>query len=114
MVDAARIVLVFHLAVPVAGVARELLGEGECFEGFVDTALGEAGRRDPKGLYRKARSGQLPNFTGIDSPYEVPEAPEFTVNTAEESATEAAERIIDELDKSGVIAYAYNNPLAGL
>ena len=95
-------------------MARGLLGEGEFFEVFVDTPLAEAEKRDPKGLYRKARSGQLPNFTGIDSPYERPEAAEVTVLTAEESAAAAAERIIAELDKAGVIAYAYNNPLAGL
>jgi bifunctional enzyme CysN/CysC len=95
-------------------MARALMGEDEFYEIFVDTSLEEAEQRDPKGLYRKARSGALPNFTGIDSPYETPETPEITVHTAEESAADAAERIIDELDKAGVIAYAYNTPLAGL
>jgi bifunctional enzyme CysN/CysC len=116
MVDAGLIVLVSFIS-PFRSerrMARGLLGEGEFFEVFVDTPLAEAEKRDPKGLYRKARSGQLPNFTGIDSPYERPEAPEVTVLTAEESAAAAAERIIAELDKAGVIAYAYNNPLAGL
>jgi bifunctional enzyme CysN/CysC len=116
MVDAGLIVLVSFIS-PFRSerrMARELLGEGEFFEIFVDTALEEAEKRDPKGLYRKARSGQLRNFTGIDSPYERPEAPEITVQTAHESAARAAERIIEELDKAGVIAYAYNNPLAGL
>jgi bifunctional enzyme CysN/CysC len=116
MVDAGLIVLVSFIS-PFRSerrTARALLDEDEFFEIFVDTSLEEAEKRDPKGLYRKARSGALPNFTGIDSPYEAPEAAEITVRTAEESATDAAERIIDELDKAGVIAYAYNNPLAGL
>jgi bifunctional enzyme CysN/CysC len=116
MVDAGLIVLVSFIS-PFRSerrMARELLGEGEFYEIFVDTSIEEAEKRDPKGLYRKARSGQLKNFTGIDSPYERPEAPEITVSTASESAEEAAERIIAELDKAGVIAYAYNNPLAGL
>ncbi|HWL61372.1 MAG TPA: sulfate adenylyltransferase subunit CysN [Steroidobacteraceae bacterium] len=116
MVDAGLIVLVSFIS-PFRSerrMARGLLGEGEFYEIFVDTPLAEAEKRDPKGLYRKARSGQLPNFTGIDSPYEVPESPEITIRTAEETAAAAAERIIEELDKAGVIAYAYNNPLAGL
>jgi bifunctional enzyme CysN/CysC len=116
MVDAGLIVLVSFIS-PFRSerrMARSLLGQGEFFEVFVDTPLAEAEKRDPKGLYRKARSGQLPNFTGIDSPYEQPENPEITIRTTEESADAAAERIIDELDKAGVIAYAYNNPLAGL
>jgi bifunctional enzyme CysN/CysC len=116
MVDAGLIVLVSFIS-PFRSerrMARGLLGEDEFFEVFVDTPLAEAERRDPKGLYRKARSGQLKNFTGIDSPYEPPEAPEITIRTTEESAAAAAERIIEELDKAGVIAYAYNNPLAGL
>ena len=116
MVDAGLIVLVSFIS-PFRSerrMARELVDESEFYEVFVDTALEEAEKRDPKGLYRKARSGQLANFTGIDSPYERPESPEITVHTAEESAEQAAERIIDELDKAGENAYAYNNPLAGL
>ncbi|HUG72927.1 MAG TPA: sulfate adenylyltransferase subunit CysN, partial [Steroidobacteraceae bacterium] len=116
MVDAGLIVLVSFIS-PFRSerrMARALLGEEEFYEIFVDTSLEEAELRDPKGLYRKARSGALPNFTGIDSPYETPEAPEITVHTAGESAADAAERIIDELDQAGVIAYAYNTPLAGL
>jgi bifunctional enzyme CysN/CysC len=95
-------------------MARELLGDGEFFEVFVDTPLAEAEKRDPKGLYRKARSGEIHNFTGIDSPYEEPEHPEMRIDTTALDATAAAERIIAELDKAGVITYAYNNPLAGL
>jgi len=95
-------------------VARELLESGEFIEIFVDTSLEEAEKRDPKGLYRKARRGELKNFTGIDSPYERPEHAEITIRTAEMTPEQAAEHIINELDKAGIIAYAYNNPLAGL
>src|SRR6185369_2262047 len=94
-------------------VAREMLDAGEFVEIFIDTPLEEAEKRDPKGLYRKARRGELKNFTGIDSPYERPENAEITIRTTELSAEAAAEQIINELDKAGIIAYAYN-PLAGL
>jgi len=116
MVDAGLIVLVSFISPFRAEreAARGLLGEGEFFEVFIDTPLDEAEKRDPKGLYRKARRGELPNFTGIDSPYEAPGKPEIRIDTTSLSATQAAERIIAELDKAGVIAYAYNNPLAGL
>jgi bifunctional enzyme CysN/CysC len=116
MVDAGLIVLVSFIS-PFRSerqMARGLLGDGEFLEIFVDTPLVEAEKRDPKGLYRKARRGEIPNFTGIDSPYEAPENPEIRIDTTSMSAAQAAERIIAELDKAGVIAYAYNNPLAGL
>ena len=63
----------------------------------VDTPLAVAEQRDVKGLYKKARAGELKNFTGIDSPYEPPEVPEIRVNTAEMSAEEAADYIIQQL-----------------
>jgi bifunctional enzyme CysN/CysC len=116
MVDAGLIVLVSFIS-PFRSerrMAREKLESGEFIEVYVETSLAEAEKRDPKGLYKKARSGELRNFTGIDSPYEAPEQAEITIRTAELTAEEAAERIIGELDKAGVIAYAYNNPLAGL
>jgi bifunctional enzyme CysN/CysC len=116
MVDAGLIVLVSFIS-PFRSerrMARELLESGEFIEVFVDTSLADAEKRDPKGLYKKARSGELPNFTGIDSPYEPPEHAEITIRTADMTAEAAAEHIISELDKAGVIAYAYNNPLAGL
>jgi bifunctional enzyme CysN/CysC len=116
MVDAGLIVLVSFISPFRAerDAARGLLGAGEFFEVFIDTPLAEAEKRDPKGLYRKARRGELPNFTGIDSPYEAPENAEIHIDTTALTAAQAAERIIAELDKAGVIAYAYNNPLAGL
>ena len=75
-------------------MVRNMLEDGEFIEIYVDTPLEEAERRDVKGLYRKARAGELKNFTGIDSPYEVPPNPEITVNTVELSAEEAAEEIL--------------------
>jgi bifunctional enzyme CysN/CysC len=84
-------------------MARSLLGEGEFYEIFVDTPLGVAEQRDPKGLYRKARRGDLKNFTGIDSPYEAPETPELTINTTGQTAEQAAESIIAFLDARGIL-----------
>ena len=80
-------------------MVRNLLPEGEFLEVFIDTPLEVAEARDVKGLYKKARSGQLRNFTGIDSPYEAPENPEIRVATTEETPEEAAERIVDYLIK---------------
>jgi bifunctional enzyme CysN/CysC len=78
--------------------------EGEFFEVFVDTPLEEAERRDVKGLYRKARAGELKNFTGIDSPYEAPENPELHLDTTKLSAEAAAEAIVQELGRRGLLA----------
>jgi bifunctional enzyme CysN/CysC len=78
-------------------MARELFPEGEFIEVFVDTTLAEAERRDTKGLYAKARRGELANFTGIDSPYEVPERPELRIDTATTSAEAAADLVIERL-----------------
>ncbi|MFN4135152.1 MAG: sulfate adenylyltransferase subunit CysN [Novosphingobium sp.] len=78
-------------------MVRSLMAEGEFVEIFVDTPLEVAEARDVKGLYRKARSGQLKNFTGIDSPYEAPENPDFRIDTTKESPEAAAERIVNEL-----------------
>jgi bifunctional enzyme CysN/CysC len=75
-------------------MVRAMLPQDEFIEVFIDTPLAEAERRDVKGLYKKARSGQLKNFTGIDSPYEAPANPEIRVDTTTESPEEAAERIV--------------------
>ena len=72
--------------------------EGEFVEIFVDTPLEVAEERDPKGLYRKARRGELPNFTGIDSPYEAPEAPEFRLETQHGKADSLAENLLGALN----------------
>jgi len=82
-------------------MARGLLPEGEFLEVFVDTPLAVAEARDPKGLYRKARRGELKNFTGIDSPYEPPEHPEITIESETTSPEEATERIVEEMQRRG-------------
>jgi bifunctional enzyme CysN/CysC len=78
-------------------MVRSMLPEGEFIEIFIDTPLAEAERRDVKGLYKKARAGQLKNFTGIDSPYEAPETPEIRIDTTAMTPEEAADIIIDRL-----------------
>ena len=78
-------------------MVRAMLPEGEFIEVFIDTPLAEAERRDVKGLYKKARAGQLKNFTGIDSPYEAPENPEIRIDTTAMTPEEAADMIIDRL-----------------
>ncbi|MFN4039760.1 MAG: sulfate adenylyltransferase subunit CysN [Erythrobacter sp.] len=78
-------------------MVRDMLPEGEFIEIFVDTPLEVAEARDVKGLYKKARSGQLKNFTGIDSPYEPPENPEIRVNTVNMTPEEAARHIIAQI-----------------
>ena len=78
-------------------MVREMMAPGEFIEIHIDTPLAEAERRDVKGLYKKARSGQLKNFTGIDSPYEPPEAPELRIDTTTMTPDEAAELIVRRL-----------------
>ena len=78
-------------------MVRAMLPAGEFFEVFVDTPLAVAEGRDVKGLYKKARSGELKNFTGIDSPYEAPADPEVRIDTTRMSAEDAASLIVDTL-----------------
>ncbi|MDZ7908609.1 MAG: sulfate adenylyltransferase subunit CysN [Gemmobacter sp.] len=78
-------------------MVRDLMAEGEFMEVYVNTPLDVAESRDVKGLYKKARAGQLKNFTGIDSPYEAPELAEITVNTVELTAEDAAEQIVQAI-----------------
>ena len=80
-------------------MVRHMLPEGEFIEIFVDTPLADAEKRDPKGLYAKARAGEIKNFTGIDSPYEVPDDAEIVIDTTRMSAEEAADVIVEELLK---------------
>jgi len=97
MVDAGLIVLVSFIS-PFRNersMVRELLGSGEFIEVFVDVPLAVAEQRDPKGLYKKARRGELKNFTGIDSPYESPADPEIHINAEVQTAEEAADRIVE-------------------
>ncbi|MFA7234488.1 MAG: sulfate adenylyltransferase subunit CysN [Terrimicrobiaceae bacterium] len=85
-------------------MARSLMPDGEFIEVFMDTPLAIAEERDPKGLYKKARRGELKNFTGIDSPYEVPETAEIHLDTASRSPEELAEGILDFLRSRKLIA----------
>jgi len=97
MADAGLIVLVSFIS-PFASeraMARSLFAPGSFLEVFVDAPLAVAEARDPKGLYAKARRGELANFTGIDSPYEPPQAPELRIDTATLSADEAAAAVLD-------------------
>jgi bifunctional enzyme CysN/CysC len=100
MVDAGLIVLTAFISPFRAErrLAREILEGDEFIEVFVDTPLAVAEQRDVKGLYAKARAGQLKNFTGIDSPYEAPETPELRIDTTAMSPVEAAERIVEWLE----------------
>ena len=82
-------------------MVRGLVEKGEFFEVFVDTPLHLAESRDPKGLYKKARAGQIRNFTGIDSPYEPPLNPELRINTVGRSPEDAAEDILRFLASRG-------------
>ncbi|MGB7406564.1 MAG: sulfate adenylyltransferase subunit CysN [Pacificimonas sp.] len=84
-------------------IARGMMEDGEFVEIHVDTPLEVAEQRDVKGLYAKARAGEIKNFTGIDSAYEEPLEPEIAVNTVETSAEEAAERIVGWLDRNGFL-----------
>jgi len=96
MTDAGLIVLTAFISPFRAerDLVRSMMGAGDFIEVYVDTPLEEAERRDVKGLYKKARSGALRNFTGIDSPYEAPENPEIRVNTLNETPEDAADRIV--------------------
>ncbi|MEA1652416.1 sulfate adenylyltransferase subunit CysN [Nitrospirillum sp. BR 11164] len=101
MVDAGLIVLVSFISPYRAErrMARELLGPGEFLEVFVDTPLAVAEGRDVKGLYAKARAGKIPNFTGIDSPYEPPESPDVRIDTQAMTAEQAANHIFTLLSR---------------
>ncbi|MCU4184310.1 sulfate adenylyltransferase subunit CysN [Acidiferrimicrobium sp. IK] len=108
MVDAGLIVLVSFISPFRAErrMARALLEEGEFVEVYVDTPLEVAESRDPKGLYRKARRGELVNFTGIDSPYEPPEDPEIRVDTTTMTPDEAADRVLRVLRERAILPSA--------
>ncbi|MBU3701892.1 MAG: sulfate adenylyltransferase subunit CysN [Acidimicrobiia bacterium] len=103
MVDAGLIVLVSFISPFRAErrMARERVAPDEFIEVHVDTPLAVAEERDPKGLYRKARAGELSNFTGIDSPYEVPEGAELVIDTTVLSAEQAADAVIEALRAAG-------------
>ena len=105
MFDAGLVVLVSFISPFRAEreMARSLFAPGEFFEIHIDTPLDVAERRDRKGLYRKARRGELRNFTGIDSPYEPPERPEVRIDTTQLSAAQAARKVITRLETAGLL-----------
>ena len=105
MVDAGLIVVTAFIS-PFRSerdMARNLLEDDEFIETHIDTSLEVAEQRDVKGLYRKARRGELKNFTGIDSPYEPPLKPECVLNTTDLSADEAADKVILYMQNRGYI-----------
>lgn len=106
MVDSGLIVLTAFISPfrSERNLARSLVEEDEFIEVHVDTPLSVAEDRDPKGLYKKARRGELANFTGIDSPYEPPEHPEILIDTSTLSAQQAAERVVAELRRRGILS----------
>lgn len=104
MVDAGLIVITSFIS-PFRSereMARNLFDTEEFIEVYVNTPLAVAERRDAKGLYKKARSGKLQNFTGIDSPYEIPDSPEIIVDTENSTAEESADKIIASLKARGI------------
>lgn len=84
-------------------LARDLLDEGEFIEIYVDAPLDVVEARDPKGLYKKARRGELKNFTGIDSAYEAPTSPDIHLKTEHMNPEDAAEKVIQALCERGMI-----------
>jgi bifunctional enzyme CysN/CysC len=106
MVDAGLLVLVSFISPFRAErqLARDLVADDEFIEVHIDTPLDVAEFRDPKGLYAKARRGELANFTGIDSPYEPPTDPEIRIDTVATSAEDAADQIIAELSRRGILS----------
>jgi len=83
--------------------ARETIGPDSFFEVFCDTPMDVCEERDPKGLYKKARAGELKGFTGVDDPYEAPENPEVVIDTSKVSPQEAAVMLCEVLEKAGKI-----------
>ena len=83
---------------------RAIMDDGQFIEIFVHAPLEVCEERDPKGLYAKARSGEIPNFTGISAPYEEPTSPELVVHTADQTVAESADQVIEWLEANGYIA----------
>ena len=105
MVDAGLIVITAFIS-PFRSdreIVRALMSDGEFIEVFVDTPLAECERRDPKGLYKRARAGEIRDFTGIDSPYEVPPAPTIRLQTLLASAAACADQVIAHLAAHGYL-----------
>ena len=85
-------------------LVREIMSDGDFIEVLVDCDLDECEKRDPKGLYKKARAGEIPEFTGISAPYEAPEKPELTINTTTQSEADSLAEIVAYLESKGYLA----------
>ena len=107
-VDAGMIVITAFISPYAADrqIAREVVGEGDFFEVFCDAPLAVCEERDPKGLYKKARAGEIKGFTGIDAPYEAPPKPELVIDSSKMSPQEASVAIWGALQKAGKIGGA--------
>jgi adenylylsulfate kinase len=88
---------------------RELLGKGRFIEIYTKASLETCEQRDPKGLYKKAREGQIKEFTGVDAPYEEPEDPELIIDTDKETIEESAIKVLNKLEEFGLITLEENN-----
>jgi adenylylsulfate kinase len=84
--------------------ARALMAEGDFVEVYVDADVATCEERDPKGLYKKARAGEIPEFTGISAPYEAPEKPELVVPTGSQSLEESVKTLVDYLEQKGYLS----------
>lgn len=106
MVDAGLVVLAAFVSPYRADrdAIRALLPDGEFVEVFVDTPLAECEQRDPKGLYKKARAGEIKNFTGIDDPYEAPEQPEVHIHNHGRSVSDVVAELLAQLQARGLLA----------
>jgi adenylylsulfate kinase len=85
-------------------LVREIMNDGDFIEVLVDCELEECEKRDPKGLYKKARAGEIPEFTGISAPYEAPEKPELTINTTSQSPEDSLAEILGYLESKGYLS----------
>ena len=104
LVDSGLIVLCCFISPYAADreMVRRLVPDGEFVEVFVDTPIDECARRDPKGLYAKAKAGKIKNFTGFDAPYEAPANPEIHLQTTGQPAEQLAERLLAKLAELGI------------
>ena len=94
-------------------MARDMLDMGEFIEVFIDTPIAICEQRDPKGLYKKARAGEIKDFTGIDSAYDVPEHPELHIHTDKYSVEECAEQIVNYLIDNGYVHLGTSSKVSG-
>ncbi|WP_210447106.1 adenylyl-sulfate kinase [Vibrio crassostreae] len=110
-VDAGSIVLTAFISPFIADrqQVRDLMGKGQFLEVFIDTPLEVCEQRDPKGLYKKARAGEIKHFTGIDSAYEAPVSPEIRVETANQSIEDCAIFVVNQLSEMGYLTLEDND-----